>query len=318
MQPGLLNYGKVNGKYYVLPWNDGATGIVYNKKMFTQYGWEVPETVADLLALCQTIKTDTNNEVSPFTWGGQVGSYWNFPTVAWWAQVEGVEGMKTFNQYGSASVYAQNGRLLALQAFEDLIVKDKTNSVSGVMSKNHISSQMDFVTGRAAMIPNGSWISNEMKGSAPSDFEYAMMPTPFVSEEYNLRTNYTAAGDFIMIPKMAANKALAKKFLTFMATDEMIQLYLDVAVGILPYQYNYDLTNADTFTKSVVEINMNSENIYMYGTNAMYYRNLVNLWPISGSPYGMIFDGTTAEELFEMERDQSALKWELWKSQAGM
>jgi N-acetylglucosamine transport system substrate-binding protein len=320
MTPGLQEFGKVNGKYYAVPWNEGATGLVYNKKMFRENEWAVPETVQELIALCARIKTDTNGTVMPFSWGGQVAAYWNFPALAWWGQYEGIENINAFNEFKSASVFAQEGRLKALEAFETLV---KDNSVPDAISKNHITSQMEFINGRAAMIPSGPWIKYEMKSSAAADFEYAMMQTPYIDAAHKVKMNYTASGDFIVVPKEATNKELAKRFLAFMARDEQLQTYLEKTEGgVRPFVYDYDDTGLDEYSKGVLDIWKNSANMYMYGSgeNApLYYKNLVNLWPATGSPYGLIMSGEyTAQSVYNLEKENASLKWNSWLVEVGL
>lgn len=50
-----LQDGTVNDKIYYLPGPSNIYGIVYNKDMFAEQGWEVPTTLDEFIALCQTI-----------------------------------------------------------------------------------------------------------------------------------------------------------------------------------------------------------------------------------------------------------------------
>ena len=321
----LLNYGKVNGHYYATAWNSGATGLVYNVGMFEEHGWEVPETVEDLYELCEQIKNapenkddDRRNDIAPFAWGGQVGAYWQFFIETLWAQYEGIDKVNEFFRFESPAVYEQEGRLKALEVFERLM-SDPKNSVDGAMAKNHIQSQMTFVQGSAAMIPNGAWIEYEMRKSAPEGFRMAMMPTPFIDENHKTRMNWTASGDFCIIPKGApkANKQLAKDFLLFLAREEQLQAYTKVTGS--PRGFKYDLASIKDeltpFAQTVLDNKLNSINIYAYSNSPLYYANLANRWPASGTPYGLIADGETAKSVYDMEIKKAKDEWNTWLSQ---
>ncbi len=325
VEDDLLNYGKVNGHYYATSWNSGASGLVYNASMFEEHGWEVPTTVEELYALCEQIRNDPvnkdddrRNDIAPFAWGGQVGSYWQFFIEALWAQWEGIDGVREFFELASPDVYKQEGRLKALEVFEELM-SEPGNSVSGAMSKNHIQSQMDFVNGNGAMIPNGAWIETEMMDSLPDGFEMRMMPTPFIDEDHEVRMNWTSSGDFIVIPKdiPEANKQLAKEFLLFLAREDQLQAYTKTTGTPRGFEYDLDAIKNDMspFGQSVIEIYQNSTNIFAYSNNPLYYANLANRWPASGSPYGLIADGESAQSVWQMEIDKAESEWDTWLSQ---
>jgi N-acetylglucosamine transport system substrate-binding protein len=310
LQPNYLNYGKVDGHYYGVGWSDGVTGIVYNAAMFEQYGWTVPETVDDLYSLCTKIKQDTNNTVAPFSWGGQVAAYWNFPVYAWWAQYEGMNNMKEFLKYENPEVFSQQGRLNALEVFENLI-GDSTNSVKDAMSKNHIMSQMEFINGKAAMIPNGAWLETEMNNNLPDGFRMKMMRTPYIDNEHKVNVNYTSAGDFMIIPSdiSTEEKELAKEFIKFMATDEMLKLFTEKTSTSRPFIYDKSGITLSEFGQSVMDIYESSENLYMYSNSLLYYSVKVQPWPLTGSPYARVLD-EGASSVFNSELNYIRTNWQ--------
>lgn len=315
LQPGIVNYGKINGKEWIVPWTDGSTGIVYNAKMFKENGWSVPKTVNELYDLLPKIKA---KGIAPFVWGGKVMAYWDFPTIGWWAQYEGAAGIETYKKMASPDVYHQEGRLKALEVFEKLI-KDPTNSLTGCSGMDHIQSQMAFVQGKAAMIPNGAWIENEIKSSMPAGFEMKMMQLPAIDGAKDPLVNNTMAGDFAIVPAKAANKELAKKFLEFMARDDMLKLFTEKTGGVRPFQYDALSVNGLTeFNKSAIEIWKNSKNIYLYSDSPLYYNSLYD-WPMAGAPYMMIYVGdSTAKDTYDETYTFVKQKWEGLKAEMGL
>ena len=315
LQPGIRDYGKINGKYWIVPWSDGATGLVYNESLFEKNSWKVPTTVAELNALLPQIKAAG---VAPFAWGGKVASYWDFPVIGWWAQYEGVQGIETFKAMAGPEVYAQQGRLKAIEEFEKIIT-DPANSVEGASAMDHIQSQMAFLQGKAAMIPNGAWIENEMRNSLPQGFKMKMMQLPAIDGAKDSKVNYTASGDFTIIPAKAKNVELAKKFIRFMSTDEMLKLYTEKTGAPRPFVYDAaSVPGLSDFNKSVVDIWQNSENIYMFSASPLYYSQLYN-WPNIGSPYMMIYQGdSTAQDAFDQMSSFASQQWSALKTQLGL
>jgi raffinose/stachyose/melibiose transport system substrate-binding protein len=55
-----------DGRVYFLPGPSFISGIAYNKALFDQYGWQVPATTDDFIALCARITADTGGSVVPF------------------------------------------------------------------------------------------------------------------------------------------------------------------------------------------------------------------------------------------------------------
>ena len=43
---------------YSVPYVANAAGILYNRDMFEEHGWKIPETWDELLALCDEIKAE--------------------------------------------------------------------------------------------------------------------------------------------------------------------------------------------------------------------------------------------------------------------
>lgn len=312
LQPGSAKMGLINEKYWIVPWSDGATGFVYNSKMFEENGWKVPETVQELYDLLPVIKAAG---IAPFAWGGKVISYWDFIVRGWWAQYEGADGIEVYKAMAGPEVYAQEGRLKGLEVFEKLIM-DRTNSIEGANGMDHIQSQMAFVQGKAAMIPNGGWLENEMKNSLPEGFVMKMMPLPAIDGAKDTLVNNTMAGDFIIVPENAANKELAKEFIKFMSRDDMLELFTETCGSVRPFVYNpSQIEGLTEFNKSVIDIWMTSKNIYFFSDNPIYFDKFFD-WPSQGPPYAMILaEDETARSAFEGNASYAMQQWEIVKKE---
>lgn len=324
IDPNISEFGLVNEHLYAVPWSVGTTGFVYNKGMFAEWGWEVPTTVAELEALCEQITKDSAGSIAPFAWSTSVSEYWSFVTLNWWAQYEGEANWKEFWKFETPDVFKQQGRLVALQEFEKLVCgknQDGTSTgtaINSITNAKFMESQLDFVQGRAAMIPNGSWLENEMRNNLPEGFEMAMMPTPVIegaktdANGNTINVNVNSSGDFIVIPRKAKNPEYAKKFLAFMNTKEGCEIFTKYSGGIRPFKYQpSQIEGLSAFTKDVATQWENSINLYQTSTSIKYFNNNVNLWPFYGSPYArMVQDGDTAEDVQKAIVDYVLKYWD--------
>ncbi len=315
----LKNFGLVNEAYYAVPWSCGPTGLIYNKTMFEEWGWEVPKTFTELEALCEKINSDTAGTVKPFAWSTGVGEYWSFLTLNWWVQYEGVENFNEFWKFESPEVFKQAGRVKMLENFERLIC-DGGKAKNSITNAKFMMSQMDFINGRAAMIPNGIWFEQEMKENTPAGFSMEMMPTPVVDGAVVTNVNVNSSGDFIIIPKGAKHVEMAKKFLAFINTKEGCEIFTKHAGGIRPFNYEPSkIEGLSPFMKSISEMWENETNLFQTSNNPMYYNNDLGLWPVYGSPYcRMVQDEDSAQEVTNQIFQGVSKNWETYKTAAGL
>lgn len=90
--------GYGDGKQYFVNWATGFEGLVYNKSLFTKYGFSVPKTTNEMFALMDQMKAlSAKNadgyDIYPFAYSGKV-NYLHYPQLVWWAQYDGID---TFN-----------------------------------------------------------------------------------------------------------------------------------------------------------------------------------------------------------------------------
>lgn len=77
-----LNEVVQNGKIYFIPGPASVIGMLYNKDMFAQYGWKVPKTLDEMIALCTQITKDTNGTVTPWNMNAKYPAVFETPIQA--------------------------------------------------------------------------------------------------------------------------------------------------------------------------------------------------------------------------------------------
>ncbi|MBP1988678.1 extracellular solute-binding protein [Paenibacillus eucommiae] len=204
-----------DGKLRLIPLDLSLIGIVYNKKMFVENGWnENPKTWDEFLKLCETIKN--SGKTVPFAFGGTVGY------LPWMTNMAAIYHDGWLDRYvkREKGIYSDPANLSPLVKLKQL--KDKGYFLKGTEALDHTQSQMEFLQGKAAMIPTGSWIENEMKNSAPADFQYGFMLQPINDKPVTTRYIQGFAIGLWMYEK---KPDLSKKW-----TKEFIRYYYSKAV----------------------------------------------------------------------------------------
>ncbi len=176
-----------DGHYYGIPFAGGIMGIIYNKDLFEQAGiTQVPRTTDELAAVCDELYNNDIPSTVHFT--SASGGYWEFITEAWIAQYCGMDYYMN-NLYACVDeegnspskdvlMNKEDGRYQVLSAYEKFITPDYV--LAGSNTNDHVTSQTMFVNGKAAMMANGSWLTNEMSMNENMD-SFAWMRTPILS-----------------------------------------------------------------------------------------------------------------------------------------
>lgn len=99
----MLQEGEVNGKLYFLPGPSNLYGIVYNKDMFDENGWQVPNNLDEFIALCQTIEQTGIRAIQPSLYYTDAVSQF-FTGFTYKAVLAGAKNEKWFSDYKNGEV----------------------------------------------------------------------------------------------------------------------------------------------------------------------------------------------------------------------
>ena len=167
-----------DGKVYTLTKGGGILGIVYNKKLFEEAGVRtLPRTTDELASVCDTLSAA---DIVPFMHFASTG-YWDFMSEVFFMQYDGMDYYLNDFYCGEPSLdkfTKEDGRYETLKAYEKFITPSYV--LSGSNSNDHITMQTEFLSEKAAMMVNGSWLSNEMESLGTVD-NFEMMKTPVLS-----------------------------------------------------------------------------------------------------------------------------------------
>ena len=308
MDPEAVEYCEYNGHQLCVPEYTNVNGFVYNKKLFDQYHWAVPETTEQLVTLAQQILADTSNRVKPFIYcGNDADGYLYYLLNSINASYKGLANMKEFLKFESAENFKpdkQVGKRYALECMKEWFLenKDPQYIYGGSIGLKSMDAQQALLQDKAAMMLNGSWFENEMANFLDENNDIAMFRVPEYSvggvvqreEGYTssggkklLQCEYTAN---YFIPTAAANQADAIDFLKFINRSDMCILYTKTCNSIRPLAYDKDPSSStyasmSNFGKSVLNI-ANTNYLYVPSTkSSLALQGKISLWPNPGDPY---------------------------------
>ena len=308
MDPEAVEYCEYNGHQLCVPEYTNVNGFVYNKKLFDQYHWEVPETTEQMVTLANKILADTNKQVRPFIFcGNDADGYIYYLLNSINASYKGLANMKEFLKFESPENFnpVNNvGKLHALECLQQWFLEDDGHPYvyRGSLGLKSIPAQQALINGEAAMMLNGSWFENEMSSFLDENDDIAMMRVPEYSEggEVQHEAGYTTSGGKKLlqceytanyfIPTGAANQADAIDFLKFINRSDMCELYTKTCNSIRPFAYEKNpnaavYSNMSNFGKSVLNI---ADTNYLYvpsSKSELAYQGKISLWPNPGDNY---------------------------------
>ncbi|NGM14322.1 N-acetylglucosamine/diacetylchitobiose ABC transporter substrate-binding protein [Verrucosispora sp. WMMA2044] len=204
--PGTVGDGTYQGKFFVVNVAYTVWGNWYNSVLFDKEGWTPPKTFDEFFALAPKIKA---KGMAPYVYDAVHGYYprWALMATVW--KSAGKQAVIDIDNL-KENAWRAEGVLPALEAWEKL-VKDKL-LLPGKL--DHTQSQQAWLDGKAAFIQVGTWLKNEMAATIPPGFEMK------ISDYWGLGATdkapndvYAGAGEGIVVPAKAPNKAAAKEFL---------------------------------------------------------------------------------------------------------
>lgn len=98
LSTSVLDQVSIDGGIYLLPANYAMYGIVYNKTLMEEHGWEVPTDFAELEALCEEIRAEglIPGIIGTQLTGNTFSAFFNLAKTSWLTTPEGVQWEQDF------------------------------------------------------------------------------------------------------------------------------------------------------------------------------------------------------------------------------
>ena len=205
---------------YGLPYVANAAGILYNKDMFEQHGWETPETWNEFTALCEQIQSEG---VQPLYFGFK--DTWTC-LAPWNALAVSLADPQLCSQ-------VNNGTTTFTKAYDETAEKMKALLAYGEPNPTAYSYNdacTAFARGESAMYPIGSYAIPQIKSVNP-DMKIDSFVFPANDSEKENVLNSGIDLQFCVM-KNTEQKEAVYEVLRFLYEDEVIQIYLEDQGGI--------------------------------------------------------------------------------------
>ena len=205
---------------FALPYAANAAGILYNRDMFEEHGWEIPVTWTEFISLCEKIQADG---VQPLFLGYK--DTWTC-LAPWNALAVGMTDPDTCNQVnlGNTSFTA---------AYREVAEKMKVllnYAEPNPYAYGYNDACTAFAKGQTAMYPIGSYAIPQIKSVNPTmNIDSFTFPANEAEEDNVLNSGIDLQ---FCVMKNCENKEAVYEVLRFLYEDETIQIYLDNQGGL--------------------------------------------------------------------------------------
>ncbi|TDT61146.1 ABC transporter substrate-binding protein [Fonticella tunisiensis] len=214
-------YGKYNGKIYGIGDLPMTIEWFYNPDIFNKYGIKEPKTLDELISACSILK---KNNVIPISIGAMDG--WTLSTLFGMitAQTTGVKDLTSYYGSDAASFKKLPGIDEAFKIYGKIVASCIPKESADI---NYAASIDDFVKGKAAILPAGSWATLAIEEKKPANFNYKVFQTE-VDFVNNPVSRYSAtAGQILVIPNNAKHSKEAQDFIEFLLSEQGQKAFIE-------------------------------------------------------------------------------------------
>ena len=178
-------------------------------------GYTYPKTWSEFVALCEEIK---GSGVAPF---GTTGVHPQYIKNFMFDQM-------LYKHDPDAAIAIDNLEPDAWksQAVTDVLtalyqLAEKDLFLSGWEALDHTQSQAEWLQGKAAFLPCGTWLQNEMGDLVPADFDMVVAPTPSLDgDKLPFEAIIATAGEPFIVPAQGKNVQGGKEWLRLLFSVE--------------------------------------------------------------------------------------------------
>jgi raffinose/stachyose/melibiose transport system substrate-binding protein len=214
---------------YALPYVANAAGILYNKDMFEEYGWTVPQNWEELIALCEEIQSEG---ILPFYFGFK--DTWTC-LAPWNAMAVDLAPADTAKQVNRGeTTFTAEYREVAEKYLELL-----QYGPSDPFAYGYNDACTAFARGESAMYTIGSYAAPQILSVNPEmNLDSFVMPA---SDDGNGNTLNSGIDLQFCVTADCKNKEAAYEVLDFLYADENIQKYIDAQTAIPCKEGDFEL-----------------------------------------------------------------------------
>ena len=200
---------------YGVPYVANAAGILYNKDMFEEYGWEIPETWGELIQLCEDIQAEG---ILPFYF--RFRDTWTC-LAPWNSLAVGLAPSDTCQQVNAGeTTFTEEYRETAEKCLELV-----SYGPDDPFAYGYNDACTAFANGESAMYPIGSYAVPQILSVNP-EMNIDSFVTPG-NDDASKNTLNSGVDLMFAVTAACEHKDAAYEVLDFLLEDENIQAYID-------------------------------------------------------------------------------------------
>ncbi len=209
-----LEFVPTEGTFGV-PYVANAAGVLYNREMFKEHGWEIPATWDEFITLCEEIK---GAGIQPLYFGFKDTWTCLAPWNALAVDLAPADVCRQVNR--GETTFTEEYRETAVKTLELLQYGQE-----GPFAYGYNDACTAFANGQAAMFTIGSYAVPQIKSVNPDmDIDSFVMPGNAIAEENILNSGVDLQ---FCVMKECKNKEAAYEVLDFLLAHDSVQMYLD-------------------------------------------------------------------------------------------
>ena len=214
---------------YGVPYVANAAGILYNKDMFEEHGWQIPESWDELIDLCQEIQSEG---ILPFYFGFR--DTWTC-LAPWNSLAVDLAPADTCKQVNAGeTTFTDEYRETAEKCLELV-----SYGPDDPFAYGYNDACTAFANGESAMYPIGSYAVPQILSVNP-DMNIDSFVTPG-NDDASKNTLNSGVDLMFAVTAACKNKDAAYEVLDFLLEDENIQAYIDDQNAVPCKEGDFDL-----------------------------------------------------------------------------
>lgn len=209
-----LEFVPTQGTFGV-PYAANAAGVLYNRTMFQEHGWEIPETWGEFTALCEEIRAAG---IQPLYFGFKDTWTCLAPWNALAVDLAPADVCRQVNR--GETTFTQEYREVA-EKIRELV----SYGQEGPFAYGYNDACTAFANGESAMFTIGSYAVPQIKSVNPDmDIDSFVMPGSDSADGNSLNSGVDL---LFSVMEACENKEAAYEVLDFLLEHENVQMYLD-------------------------------------------------------------------------------------------
>jgi raffinose/stachyose/melibiose transport system substrate-binding protein len=226
---GVREASKINGKIYGVPMESFSWSYLYNKDIFAANNVTPPQTLTELKALTEKLKT---NNVTPF-----VLAYKDSFVAGWpfFLSMQSIVNTKLPTWWDDMSTDKASFKDLQDNGLFDVVDVINANGNTNALELGAEDGIADFANGKAAMFVTGPWYSESILRINP-DFNLGLGALPINDDPESTKVVIAITKTLTAYPE-GPNKDVAIDFLNYILDDK------DSSAFFESLQYNQVATN---------------------------------------------------------------------------